>query len=117
RDFELTLAAYFHAGNAFVPAFDHLSLSQREVKGRASYRAVEFLPRGEPAGVMHFYLAARLGLFAGAHLDVPILKSGRSLDTLPSHLRRAARGTGRAVSWLLRGGLGQERESSDKSHD
>src|SRR6266699_2545769 len=55
RDAQLTLAADFHSGDAFVPAFNNLASAERELERMSrAHGAVELLAVGEPSGVVHF---------------------------------------------------------------
>ena len=59
RDDEGALAADFHAGHAFVPAFDHLALAEGERERLVAVaRAVELGAVEQPAGVVDGYRLA-----------------------------------------------------------
>jgi hypothetical protein len=62
RNGELALAADFHAGDALVPASDHLPPAEAEFERIVAIDArVELLAVGEPAGVMQGDVVTRCG--------------------------------------------------------
>src|SRR5262249_22586382 len=77
RDFQLPFAAYLHACDAIVPALNHVSPTQLELKGPFADGAVELLATGQPASVIygHFFSGTR-GCSRARH-DVPVLDTGR----------------------------------------
>src|SRR5262249_52929037 len=76
-DDELADAAFLHARDAEVPALDDLAGAELEIKGPAVIEArVELGAVLELADVVHDDGVAGLGLAAGAHLDVDVLKAG-----------------------------------------
>jgi hypothetical protein len=71
RNGELAHAAFFHAGDALVPAADDLTGAQLEAERVVAVLArVELASVGEPAGVMHADLVTRCRFMAGARRGV-----------------------------------------------
>src|SRR5579863_5842988 len=80
RNDQSALAADFHRGDTFVPARNHLALSDRKLERIVAIdRGVELLALlailVEPAGVMHDANLAGLWRGAGAYLGVDDLQS------------------------------------------
>src|SRR6185436_5669978 len=83
RDGELALPADLHTYDTLIPPLNDLASAELEVEGLvAVLRAVELLPVGECARVVHAHLVARLGLLALAddeilHVELGIRIGGR----------------------------------------
>src|SRR5215472_927462 len=73
RDFQLPLAAHLHACDAIVPALNHLSATQLELKRSFADGAVELLAAGQPARVIygHFFSGNRRCSRASYDNEVP----------------------------------------------
>ena len=97
RQRELALAAHLHAGDAAIPALDHLAGPEAERERRPADGGVELLPVREPAGVMHLDRLAADGLRTLAHHQVVDLRLRHARSgwgstprvTAPGRLRRA----------------------------
>ncbi len=73
---QLTLAADFHAGDAFVPTLDDSPSAERELERLvAILAAVELRAVFEPAGVVHLDDLPRFGLVSGAFFQLHVLES------------------------------------------
>ena len=78
RNGQFAFAANFHAGYAFIPALDHLSLSQGEWKRlTAVLRAVELGAISQPSGVVHLHLLTEVRSSTRANYQVFVLESRR----------------------------------------
>lgn len=83
RDAQLPFAAHLHSGHAFIPSLDDFAVTQCELVGLIGIDgAVEFLARGEPAGVVHFHVVPGFGQGAEADLDVSVLQAGVGFDAV-----------------------------------
>src|SRR5215471_17811916 len=88
---QLPLAAYFHSLHTLVPAFDDVATPQGEGEWLARIDgAIEFLPRGEPSGVVNSHLLAVYGRLSSSLLYIPIFETGRCLDRVPRNLSGGA---------------------------
>src|SRR5207302_9887286 len=80
RDRELALAAHLHARDALVPALDDPALAEGELEGLLPVdRAVELLPVGEPARVVHGHGLAGLRGRALSDHQVLVFEPARGL--------------------------------------
>ncbi len=88
-DDELPGAADLHGRHALVPSFDDLTAADGERERLAAiFRAVELLPVGEPARVVHDRRLSRLRRGARPDLHVDVLQSARGrLHVLRHRLR------------------------------
>lgn len=60
-DYKDSGTARFHGGNAFVPTFDHLTLTNGESERFAAVqRAVKFFAVGQPTSVVNLHLLSAL---------------------------------------------------------
>ena len=92
RDSQLPFAARLHSCNAFIPAPNHLPLSQREHKWLATVQgAVELFTTAQPPGVVHAYGLSWDCCGARADDNVPVLKAGSRSRRLAVHFCRAGR--------------------------
>src|SRR6516165_12447868 len=83
RNAQLAFASDLHARHTLVPSFDHIAMTENELKGvPGSDRAVELLAARQPAGVVDHHLLSGDSFFASSNLDVPIFQAGGGLGGL-----------------------------------
>src|SRR5215471_12042534 len=73
RDAQLPFAADLHSCDAVVPALNHLSPSQLELKGALADGSVKLFATGQPACVIYCHFLSGDGGCSGAGRDVPVL--------------------------------------------